>query len=322
MDLFNTTPITRGSAERAGLPPAPGLGFPPSGGNGSCGHWRSATSPSPASSSATGPGGSRRRCSPPMTRPIGARHLAELDPVVFDPGIGPMVITYQTFVVRTPKHTILVDTCTGEDKGYPPPMDFPKQPWLDGFARRRAALRGYRLRLLHPPAHRPLRLEHPCWRTDAGCRPSRRRNTSSTRANTPPGRKRPSAATNPPGNVWRYNCEPVVAAGQALLVDDDFSSTTRFGCADARPFALPLLRQHPLARPARRVTGDLMHHALQVREPGLVDHLRLGPGEAAASRRKFLNEVADTPAVMLPTTSPAPPPAASPAAPPASTTNS
>jgi glyoxylase-like metal-dependent hydrolase (beta-lactamase superfamily II) len=27
---------------------------------------------------------------------------------------------------------------------------------------------------------------------------------------------------NPPGNVWRFNCEPVVAAGQALLVDDDF----------------------------------------------------------------------------------------------------
>jgi hypothetical protein len=29
---------------------------------------------------------------------------------------------------------VLIDTCTGEDKGYPPPMDFPKQPWLDGFA--------------------------------------------------------------------------------------------------------------------------------------------------------------------------------------------
>ena len=43
----------------------------------------------------------------------------------FDPP-GRMVITYQTFVVRTPNNTILVDTCTGEDKGYPPPMDFPK----------------------------------------------------------------------------------------------------------------------------------------------------------------------------------------------------
>src|ERR1700724_432623 len=60
----------------------------------------------------------------------GRRHLAELDPVVFDPASGRMVITYQTFVVRTPRHTILVDTCTGEDKGYPPPFDFPgKERW-------------------------------------------------------------------------------------------------------------------------------------------------------------------------------------------------
>ncbi len=59
---------------------------------------------------------------------IGRKHIAELDPVVFDHTSGKMVITYQTFVVRTPGHTILVDTCTGEDKGYPAPMDFPKQP--------------------------------------------------------------------------------------------------------------------------------------------------------------------------------------------------
>ena len=64
---------------------------------------------------------------------LGRRHLAELDPVVFDPASGRMVITYQTFLVRTPKHTVLIDTCTGEDKGYPPPFDFPKQPWLDNF---------------------------------------------------------------------------------------------------------------------------------------------------------------------------------------------
>ncbi|MFC7540092.1 hypothetical protein ACFQU2_12355 [Siccirubricoccus deserti] len=59
---------------------------------------------------------------------IAETHLKTLDPVVFDPASGRMVITYQTFVVRTPKHTILVDTCTGEDKGYPAPMDFPKAP--------------------------------------------------------------------------------------------------------------------------------------------------------------------------------------------------
>ncbi|SRR6266404_8524928 len=62
-------------------------------------------------------------------------HFAEMDDFGFDPQSGRIVITYQTFVLRTPHHTILVDTCTGEDKNYPAPMNFPKQPWLDGFAR-------------------------------------------------------------------------------------------------------------------------------------------------------------------------------------------
>lgn len=74
-----------------------------------------------------------------------ATMFPELDPVegegllnsmpafVYDAVRDLIVITYQTFVVRTPHHTILVDTCTGESKGYASPMDFPKQPWLDGF---------------------------------------------------------------------------------------------------------------------------------------------------------------------------------------------
>ena len=58
------------------------------------------------------------------------RHLPAMEPEVFDPVLGMMFITYQTFVVRTPHHTILVDTCTGEDKGHPPPFDFPgKERW-------------------------------------------------------------------------------------------------------------------------------------------------------------------------------------------------
>ena len=57
-------------------------------------------------------------------------HLAGMEPEVFDAALGLMVITYQTFVVRTPRYTILVDTCTGEDKGHRPPFDFPgKERW-------------------------------------------------------------------------------------------------------------------------------------------------------------------------------------------------
>src|SRR5262245_63148624 len=127
----------------------------------------------------------------PAYDPInGKRHLAELDPEVFDPASGKMVITYQTYIVRTPRHTVLIDTCTGEDKGYPRPMDFPKQPWLDGFAAaglRTSIMCSARICISTIAAGTR------CCATDAGCRHFRKPNIFSTKANMPPGRNRPSA---------------------------------------------------------------------------------------------------------------------------------
>ena len=61
-------------------------------------------------------------------------HLPSMEPEVFDVASGMLMMTYQTFVIRTPKHTILVDTCTGEHKGHPAPFDFPgKERWREEF---------------------------------------------------------------------------------------------------------------------------------------------------------------------------------------------
>ena len=89
---------------------------------------------------------------------------------------------------------------------------------------------------------------------------------------------------NPPGNVWTYNCRPIVEAGQALLVDDTYQLDDTFSltptpghsphhcCVDIRSKG-----QHAV------VTGDMMHHALQCREPELVHHLRHRQGAGRAS---------------------------------------
>jgi hypothetical protein len=135
---------------------------------------------------------------------VGRRHLADLDPFVFDPASGRMVITYQTFVVRTPKHTVLIDTCTGEDKGHPPPFDFPKQPWFDNF---RAA--GLSFEDITHVFCTHLHIDHTGWNTmlrDGRWVPTFPRakyifhkgeyaywETATTRG------------ANPPGNVWTYN---------------------------------------------------------------------------------------------------------------------
>jgi hypothetical protein len=42
------------------------------------------------------------------------------------------------------------------------------------------------------------------------------------------------------------------------------------------------------------VTGDMMHHALQCREPGLSTIFDTDPVQAAQSRRGFLASVADS----------------------------
>src|SRR6516165_9808857 len=212
----------------------------------------------------------------PAYDPInGKRHLAELDPEVFDPASGKMVITYQTYIVRTPRHTVLIDTCTGEDKGYPPPMDFPKQPWLDGFA---AA--GLRFQDIDYVFCTHLHIDHCGWNTvlrDGRWVPTfpkakyifHKGEYAAWEESTKRGETRAGGG----GNVFRYNCQPIVEAGQALLVDDGYQLDDTFWlvptpghsphhcCVNirsrgqhavvTRPFAPPLLRQYPLARTAR-----------------------------------------------------------------------
>ena len=54
------------------------------------------------------------------------------------------------------------------------------------------------------------------------------------------------------------------------------------------------------------VTGDMMHHALQCREPDWSTIFCWDPALAAQSRRRFLNSVADTDTVILPVHFPSP----------------
>lgn len=237
---------------------------------------------------------------------LGRRHLAELDPVVYDAATDKMIITYQTFVVRTPRHTMLVDTCTGEGKGYPAPMDFPKQRWLDEF---RAA--GLSFESIDYVFCTHLHIDHCGWNTvlrDGRWVPTfpnakyvfHKREYAVWEEAT-------SRGDNPPGNVWRFNCEPVVQAGQALLVDDDYMLDDMVWLTPT-PGHAPCHCCVNIKSGGQRavVTGDLMHHALQVREPDWSTIFDWDAKQAAASRRKFLGEVADTSALILPVHFPSP----------------
>ena len=126
---------------------------------------------------------------PAYEEAIFKRHLPAVEPEVFDQALGMMVITYQTFVVRTPHYTILVDTCTGEDKGHPPPFDFPgKERW-----RNELFALGIAYDQIDYVFCTHLHIDHTGWNTTlrdgAGCRHFRMRNTFSTKANMRRGRR-------------------------------------------------------------------------------------------------------------------------------------
>ena len=237
---------------------------------------------------------------------LGRKYLAEMDPVVFDPASGKMVITYQTFIVRTPHHVILVDTCTGEDKGYPAPWDFSKQPWLDGLA-----ANGLGFDDIDYVFCTHLHIDHCGWNTKL---------VDGRWVPTFPNAKyifhkreydfwaeAAKSSDDPRDNVWKMNCLPVVEAGQALLVDDDFSLDDTVTLTPT-PGHSPCHCCVNISSKGMRasVTGDMMHHALQCREPGWSTIFDIDPVQAAQSRRDFLGSVADTSTLILPVHFPSP----------------
>lgn len=239
---------------------------------------------------------------------VGRQHLAELDRAVFDPTSGKIVITYQTFVVRTPKHTILIDTCTGEDKGYAAPMNFPKQPWLDNF---RAA--GLRFESIDYVFCTHLHSDHTGWNTmlrDGRWVPTFPNakyifhkkeyaywEAAARRGAHPPG----SILVGGTQNVWAFNCLPIVEAGQALLVDDTFELDDTFSLTPTPGHSPGHCCVNIRSRGQQAVvTGDMMHHALQCREPDWSSVFDTDRELAAQSRRRFLGQVADTSTLILP----------------------
>ena len=219
---------------------------------------------------------------------VGRRHLAELDPVVFDPASGRMVIPYQTFVVRTPSTPSWSTPAPAKTRAIRRHSISPSSP---GSTASPPPVCGSTTSTtcFAPTCTSTIAAGTPCCATAAGCRPSRRRNTCSTNANTPLGRSRPNAARTA---RRRRQCVAVQlraggggrpgAAGRRRLCARRYDVAD----ADAGPFAVPLLRQYPLGGQHAVVIGDLMHHALQCREPDWSTIFDWDPQQAARSRRR------------------------------------
>jgi len=209
-----------------------------------------------------------------------------------------LVITYQTFVVRTPRCTALIDTCVGEHQRRPPPLLFDKKPWLDGFA-----AHGLKFEDIDYVFCTHLHVDHVGWNT---------RLQDGRLVPTFPNAKYVFSlreyehwkqASEPNFAVVHEDCvKPIVQAGQALLVDDAYRLSDELSLVPT-PGHSPGHVCIDLRSGGERAlfTGDMMHHCAQVLAPDWSSCFCFDPKQSAQTRWKFFGEHVDTDTLVIPT---------------------
>ncbi|MBB6627567.1 MBL fold metallo-hydrolase [Nocardioides sp. KIGAM211] len=218
------------------------------------------------------------------------------------------VLTYQSFVVRTPHHTVVVDTGLGNDKdrGRPEWHRKTDDQFLSGLARV-----GVRPEDVDYVICTHLHADHVGWNTRLvqgrwqPTFPRARYILHRDELAATAGRHRESG-----DQPYADSILPILDAGLADVVDEDFS----IGDHGRLLLTAGHTAGHVAVRFGRRrdrvvFSGDLLHVALQIRYPELSFFKDLDPRAAAVTRRAFLERYAETDTVCctghIPTSGPA-----------------
>ena len=230
-----------------------------------------------------------------------AAHHGWLRPHFWDDRIGDLGSRIQTYLVRTPQHTVLVDTGVGNDKS---------RGGAELWHRRRG---GY-LDDLGAAGVTPeqvdlvvcthLHVDHVGWNT---------RLVGDRWVPTFPNARYVIAGQE--WEHWRHEKDeciadsvlPVVEAGQALLVEADhrLDPWLRFEPSPGHTPGHVCLRLITNAGEAV-FAGDVMHRTVQVAEPQWSSRFCADPRRSAATRRDFVERHADSGILVLPTHFPRP----------------
>jgi glyoxylase-like metal-dependent hydrolase (beta-lactamase superfamily II) len=230
---------------------------------------------------------------PALTPELLAEHRLWLSAAgALDPS-DKLILCFQSYVVKTPHHAILVDTCIGNDKPRPRPIWNMKSD--DAYMRALAAA-GLSVGDIDFVMCTHLHVDHVGWNT---------RMENGRWAPTFPNARyifgkrefdywtEQNAKT--PNPVFLDSVLPVVAADRAEIVRDDYAIGDHVRILPTPGHtpghvAFAFGRERDLAA----MTGDLMHSPLQTRHPEISAKFDLDQAQAAATRRSFLERYCDT----------------------------
>lgn len=226
-----------------------------------------------------------------------------LQPAFIDPQSSNLIMSFHSFVVRTPRHTILVDTCLGNHK-HRPQRDF----WhmRDGPYLADLAAMGIAPEDVDFVMCTHLHVDHVGWNTrliDGRWVPT------FPNARYLFGRRElehwqsvAAAAPDAPVNHGSYQDSvlPVVEAGQAVLVDDGHMLDDGIWVEDA-PGHTPgnAMVRLKSAEGNAVLTGDTIQHPLQLARPDWSSAFCDDPALSRESRTRLIEGAADTDTLVL-----------------------
>ena len=243
-----------------------------------------------------------------------AANLDWLGPRLIDPDGAKLYLSFHSFLVRTPHHTILVDTCNGNHKQRPsmPAWSNLELPYLQNLARAGVAPEDVDIVLC---TH--LHADHVGWNTrllDGRWVPTfPNARYLMSRPEYEHWNRLHRAGPEQPVNRGSFadSVLPVMAHGQAELVEMDHVLDQEIGeCLrlEGAPGHSPghVLLHVGQGHDRAVLCGDVIHHPLQLAEPALCCGVDFDPAGSIRSRRALLECVADTSTTLLTAHFPAP----------------
>ncbi len=245
---------------------------------------------------------------PDVTPDILARHRAWLEPNLLDPATGQLVIAFHSFVIRTPKTTILVDTCTGNEKPRPHKTRFHQNHWpyLQALADAR-----FQPEQIDFVLCTHLHADHVGWNTrllDGRWVPTfPRARYLIAREEWEHWRVTELRERYTTDRYFEDSVFPVVENGQADFVSMDHTIDQWVWLEPSTGHTPGHVNVRIRSGEAQAVMcGDIMHTALQVAEPDLNSCFCIDPEKSRRTRHDFLGKHAETPVLVMPAHFPTP----------------